>query len=99
MTNTRIPTPKYLAILLLAAMSVMASNAWAAPPPGGPGERFKQYDKDGNGLLSRSEVDQIKSRLATNFDAMDANKDGELSHEEIRTFRQSRCQKQGTGAK
>jgi hypothetical protein len=99
MTNYRTLAAKHLAMLLAAGFLSMAAHAWAAPPPGGgAGERFKQTDKDGNGLLSRSEADQIKPWLAINFDAIDANKDGELSREEIRTFMRSRCQRQSAGA-
>ena len=111
MTNDQTLATKRLAMLLMAGLLSMAAQVWAAPPAGGgAGERFKQYDKDGDGLLSRSEVDQIKPLLATNFDAIDTNKDGSLSREEIRAYLMdrrmsaanraslSRCQKQGAGA-
>ncbi len=91
---------KRMAILMVVGLLSMAVYAWAAPPTeGGRGERFKQSDKDGNGLLSRSETEQDMPRLAKNFDAIDANKDGQLSREEIRTFMQSRRQKQAGEAK
>ena len=104
---------KRMAMLLVAGLLSVTVYAWAAPEAGGRGERFKQADKDGNGLLSRDETGQGTPRLAKNFDAIDVNQDGQLSRDEIRTYlmdrrmsaanrasySQSRCQKQGAEAK
>lgn len=90
---------KRMAMLLAVGLLSMTVYAWAAPEAGGRGERFKQADKDGNGLLSRDETGQQTPRLAKNFDAIDINQDGQLSRDEIRTFIQSRRQKQGAEAK
>ncbi len=49
-------------------------------------ERWKAADKDGDGALSRTEVDGAgMTMLSRNFDKMDANKDGKLTPEEIRS--------------
>jgi Ca2+-binding EF-hand superfamily protein len=48
-------------------------------------EKWKAADKDGDGALSRAEVDAGNlPRLARDFDKLDTNKDGKLSADEIR---------------
>jgi len=48
-------------------------------------EHWKSADKDGDGALSRAEVDAAKmQRLARDFDKLDKNKDGKLTEDEIR---------------
>jgi Ca2+-binding EF-hand superfamily protein len=49
-------------------------------------ERWKAADKDGNGTLSRAEVEASMPRIAQNFDQIDTNHDGQLSMEEMRAF-------------
>ena len=56
--------------------------------PGGRGEGWKKLDTDGDGRLSRQEVANAP-RLAQNFDAIDSNKDGFLSQEELRAARRA----------
>ena len=52
------------------------------------GERFKAADKDGDGALSKAEVDSAKmTRTAKNFDAIDSNKDGKITREEMVAYR------------
>ncbi len=46
-------------------------------------ERFASLDKDKDGRLSRSEVEQDSAYLAENFPARDLNSDGFLSWEEF----------------
>lgn len=47
-------------------------------------ERWKLADKDGDGLLSKTEVESgDMPRLVHDFDKLDKNKDGKLSHEEV----------------
>ena len=49
-------------------------------------ERWKTADKDGDGALSRAEVDAGNMpMLARDFDKLDKNKDGKLTADEIRT--------------
>jgi len=46
-------------------------------------ERWKLADKDGDGFLSKAEVESgDMPRLVRDFDKLDKNKDGKLSHEE-----------------
>ena len=48
-------------------------------------EKWKAADKDGDGALSRAEVDAGNlPRLGRDFDKLDTNKDGKLSADEIR---------------
>jgi hypothetical protein len=54
-------------------------------------ERFKQADADGNGALSRAEAEKGMPRLARHFDALDANKDGVVSREELEAARKARA--------
>ncbi len=48
-------------------------------------ERWKAADKDGDGSLSRAEVDAAgMKRLSRDFDKLDKNKDGKLTSDEMR---------------
>lgn len=48
-------------------------------------ERWKAADKDGDGALSRAEVDGAGMKmLSRDFDKLDKNKDGKLTPDEIR---------------
>ena len=47
-----------------------------------------KFDNDNNGLLSKAEVAVSKNKtLLDNFDAIDANNDGALSEEELKSFK------------
>ena len=52
--------------------------------------RFKRADTDGNGALSRSEAEKGMRALARHFDQIDANKDGQITREEIEAARKAR---------
>ncbi len=49
-------------------------------------KRMKEADKNKDGLISREEVKGMP-RLEKNFDAIDTNKDNQLSQEELVAFR------------
>ena len=50
-------------------------------------ERWKAADKDGDGALSKAEVDAAKmNHLSRDFDKLDKNKDGKLTPDEIRAM-------------
>lgn len=79
------------ALLLAPALSLAAQEGVT----GGEGsavrrprlaEQFRHADTDGNGTLSRAETEKRLPRLARAFDAIDANRDAQLTPEEIRTW-------------
>lgn len=50
-------------------------------------QRWKAADKDGDGGLSKAEVDAAKmTHLSRDFDKMDKNKDGKLTPDEVRAM-------------
>jgi len=53
-------------------------------------ERFKHADTDGDGAISRSEAEKNAPRLAKKFDQIDSNKDGKLTQDELRAYRETR---------
>lgn len=74
------------ALFLVPALGFAADNATTATataPKGERGSHFKKADSDGNGTLSRAEVEKSLPRLAQKFDQIDTNKDGQLSREEM----------------
>ena len=86
---------KYVATLTAAALASVAVLAVAAPegagggqPHHGPGmERLKQADTNADGSISRDEA-QALPRLAKHFDEIDANRDNQLSPDELHAFHQ-----------
>jgi hypothetical protein len=50
---------------------------------------FKKADKDNDGTLDRKEA-KAMPRVAKNFDAIDVDKDGTVSLEEVHTFMKAR---------
>ena len=81
-----------LIIPALFVTSAAYAQAQAQAPSDAPkGERgarmqehFKAADKDGDGRISRAEADASLPRIAKNFDALDTNKDGFLTKDELR---------------
>jgi Ca2+-binding EF-hand superfamily protein len=67
-------TKTHPVLLVLAASAVLCGTAMA-----GPGK----LDKDGDRMLSRAEV-AGRPMLEKNFDALDTNKDGKLSRDELK---------------
>ena len=53
-------------------------------------ERFRKADADGNGTLSRSEAEKGMPMLARRFDTIDANKDGQVTRDELAAVRKAR---------
>src|SRR5512138_1592263 len=85
---------KYVAILaalgLGSAVLLANADAFAQAPErhGAFMERLKAADKNADGMLSRDEAASLP-RLLQNFDAIDANKDGFITFEELRAFHQA----------
>jgi len=53
-------------------------------------ERFRHADTDGDGAISRAEAEQHAPRLARKFDRIDSNKDGKLTQDELRAYREAK---------
>ena len=53
-------------------------------------ERFKHADANGDGAISRAEAEKHAPRLAKKFDQIDLNKDGKLTPDELRAYRETK---------
>lgn len=53
-------------------------------------EGFRHADADGDGAISRDEAGKHAPRLARRFDAIDADRDGKLTQEELRAYREAK---------
>lgn len=58
-------------------------------------QRFKKADSDGSGALSRAEAEQGMPMLAKNFDHVDANKDGQVTRDELAAARKKQGESRG----
>jgi Ca2+-binding EF-hand superfamily protein len=79
---------KYLTLLAALGLVSVATLTLAADPQdrgGNFAERFKQADTDGNGMLSRQEAAALPM-IAKHFDEIDANKDNQITQDELRAF-------------
>ena len=72
----------------LALATTTTAIAGEHPGHGGPLARLKAADTNGDGLISRAEAAALP-RIARHFDAIDTNKDGQLSQDELRAFHQT----------
>lgn len=52
--------------------------------------KFKAADKNGDGALTKDEVQASMPRLAKSFDQIDANHDGKITEDEIRAYMKAR---------
>jgi len=75
------------ALFLVPALGFAADDATAAK--GARGSYFSKADTDGNGMLSRAEVEKSLPRLAKKFDQIDTNKDGQLSRGELKAAKKA----------
>lgn len=73
------------ALILVPAMAMAADTSAGAKRPRAAGG-FSKADTDGNGSLSRAEVDRALPQLARSFDRIDRNRDGELSRTELNAW-------------
>ena len=78
-----------LVVISATAFSAMAQTP-AAPTQGSRthGEALKALDTNSDKMISRDEA-KSKPRLAKNFDAIDTNKDGQLSAAEMKAYRKA----------
>jgi Ca2+-binding EF-hand superfamily protein len=87
-----------------AAAFIMACGlllGGAATAQSARGERMeaklKAADTDGDGLISRAEAQRAFPKGAQRFDAIDTNRDGYLSRDEIAAFRAERAKNPTAG--
>jgi Ca2+-binding EF-hand superfamily protein len=75
-----------------AAMLASAGAAFAQMPA--PADLIKQWDKDGDGAVSKEEW-TAAGRQADRFDLIDANKDGKITAAELEAAMAAMRQRQG----
>lgn len=80
------------------ARAAALSVAIAALPALAQTDRFAAADSDGNGVLSRAEVERALPRLAPDFDRIDRNRDGSVSREELSAYLQAGRSRSGAAA-
>lgn len=88
-------SPILFAALLLVPVATFAetpADQGAAPKQIRTAAHFKKIDADGNGTLSREEIEKGMPRLVKDFDAIDTNKDGQVSHDELRAYMRGKAQ-------
>ena len=76
--------PALLTLLLFPAFAL----AQSADAPRGKAHAWKT-DAQGHAMMNRQDVEIAMPRLAPHFDEIDANKDGYLARDEIRTWHQA----------
>ena len=85
------------ALFLVPALGFAADNTTA--PKNERGSHFKKADADGNGTLSRAEVEKSLPQLVGKFDSIDTNKDGQLSRGELNAWKKAhRAERQAKAA-
>jgi Ca2+-binding EF-hand superfamily protein len=93
---------KYVAILTALGLASAASLVFADDNPAAPQageqhrhghlmEKLRAADTNGDGLISRQEAAALPM-IAKNFDAIDANHDGQLSKDELKAYFQAKRQ-------
>ena len=60
-------------------------------------KRFMSADADGNGMISRAEAEKAMPRLARRFDRIDANRDGQVTREEMAVARKAHFEQRKRG--
>jgi len=80
-----------LTITTLITTAILFSLSGSALAEGSKGKKFKQTDTNGDGLLSRSELQAKQDkRLDDLFSNADSNNDGFISKEEMRSHRKNK---------
>lgn len=73
-------------VILLTALGLASAASIVTAAPHGRGmERLRAADTNGDGLISRDEAKSLP-RLAERFDEIDADKNGQLTADELRAM-------------
>ena len=83
---------KIVAILTATGLAAASFLVFGGGPDGHAGhgrggERLKAADTNGDGMISRAESAALP-RIAQQFDQIDANRDGQVTKDELRAFHQ-----------
>jgi Ca2+-binding EF-hand superfamily protein len=81
-------------LILAAGATLLASAGAASAQMPAPADIIKQWDKDGDGAVSKEEW-IAAGRPAERFDLVDANKDGKITAEELTAAMKAMQQRQG----
>jgi hypothetical protein len=77
-------------VAILTATGLAAASFLVLAGPGGhdgPPGRLKAADTNRDGLISRAEAQSLPM-ISKNFDQIDANRDGQITSDELRAFHQ-----------
>jgi Ca2+-binding EF-hand superfamily protein len=74
----------------LAAASFLVFGAPSGPHEGHFAERLRTADTNGDGMISRAEAQAGLPMIARHFDQIDANRDGQITQDELRAFHEQR---------
>jgi hypothetical protein len=76
--------------ILLTSLGLLSAATLAMAAPEGRGmDRLRAADTNGDGMISREEAKALP-RLAKHFDAIDADKNGQITAEEMAAAHQNR---------
>ncbi|KUJ76755.1 calcium-binding protein [Ruegeria marisrubri] len=78
----------FISAVVLAAIAVTATPTFAMGPRSGNPVTFEELDADGNGEVSKAEMEAHRT---ARFDKADTDGDGKLSVDEIQTAAQERA--------
>ena len=81
-------------ILAASAAALLVSAGAASAQMPAPADLIKQWDKDGDGAISKDEW-TAAGRPAERFDMVDANKDGKITADELTAAMKAMQQKPG----
>jgi Ca2+-binding EF-hand superfamily protein len=76
-------------VILLTSLGLLSAATLVMAAPQGGTDRLRAADTNGDGMISREEAKALP-RLLKNFDQIDADKNGQITADEMRASRQAR---------
>jgi Ca2+-binding EF-hand superfamily protein len=76
-------------VILLTSLGLISAATLVMAAPDGRGQGLRAADTNGDGMISREEAKALP-RLAKHFDQIDADKNGQITAEEMKAARQVR---------